>query len=533
MKYIKFNANLYKKGYIVIPNYIRYLFIHNQFIKISIKNIIFYSKVKNVVKNRPNPVFRFLIPIRIRAFLGLKYRDLIKLSITTTYNNKIVFSAFLNQSSEKYIVLSKNLTGFNNLSSQDILKVKIKNLELITKIRLKSSNLITFPKKYCKRLNLPSNQPFLVEIAKINPQKSTKSKLLILRRSYIDLMNLLPEKTDSNQYWYIIDEGDFFYAFFKSKHVQGNEIKYIKVPRLIQIKELGQFLGLLITDGNKRGTSFGFCNGDVNLHKLFIETVRNGFKWKTNFKGSLHYPKDLLNKEAKKNLKKYYNKKLKIDISISKSKPRKIWCPTGILNLYVNNIAKLYFVTSLLYGFKRTILDFPNSKGKDLIRYFLIGVLQGDGYPILNKGFLTRIMIATETLEESDFYKLLFEKMGIKAKNLWPTIKSNTYVKPYLRKTDVAPNNKNLAKLFLKKISFGNYSSGIFNGSIERELKFLCGLYKKTYMKEKLKSIEIKRKINKLDLKLRRYFIEIKLFNLLLPKHIEEYLNGRKELPIR
>lgn len=116
-----------------------------------------------------------------------------------------------------------------------------------------------------------------------------------------------------------------------------------------------------------------------------------------------------------------------------------------------------------------------------ILRNFMIGVLIGDGSPILDKGVLRRIMIATEFKEEADTYKKILRILGYESRNLW---KEGKNVPSYLRKLDIR-GNKEFLLHFAKDLRFGFYCNNTFFGSIEKQFRLIKGLISHSRIKDK------------------------------------------------
>jgi hypothetical protein len=530
----EFEAKVYLKGSFLIPRDIRMEFGNEKVVRVEVKRIVFYSRICYTKNGYP----LINIPLNFRRYLDLRQKEKTNIKISKIENReKFHLSVFLMKATEYYFVLSSPTAIAFNIKENDMFLVKMLNMEFPVRIRPGTSTYFTMSKRYVERLNLNLKEPCKIFVERVYPTEPCKSRLELINndgRFLVNTLKLLPKKNSKNK-WNIIDRGNYFYAFFRSKHVNGHEIKFVKVPKFIDSEKFGELLGLIITDGVKSGNSLGFVNGDMNILKNFIRLTTPFFPSK-DFSGYVMLPENLCGSNCESLLRRYLSNRLKIRIiSVRKSNKReKSWVPTGILVLSNHNISVLLLMLSLLDSFKKNIFKVKYDQSKSMIRGFLNGVFQGDGGPILETGVTIRAIIATSSREEAEFYTKLILRLDIYAKNLWDSAKNENFVPSYFMKVDVAPRVDELLKFQEFGLSFGNYNKGKFYGSLEKQFKFLKGLYnrpatrfifeKDTYLKKKLESVES-------DLK--DYFLDMKNSGFKLPEHIKKYLNNKIDMPIK
>jgi len=419
-----------------------------------------------------------------------------------------------------YLIVPWEIVSILGLKDKDILKFVLGNHVLYGRLRKKCHSHVLLVKTHVKdSLKDKITKVSLTEKMNLDTPKSNVTLKNIDDKHYFDLGYCLPKTTSRDGIPFKVKEisQDSLLICAEFSHVKGRDFKYIELPRYIPSEELMLLLGLMHSDGFKKfgfkevynkhifSPYVGFTNGDPFVINLFLKLFEETFNIpKKLFSFNLMYPFEL-NKKKELYLTRFWNSYLcSNNIRVYKNEPRtKRWCPAGILKVGIYNILLAEIVICLLKSLSKWLTK--QNSYKKLLNQFLIGVMIGDGSPILDKGTLRRFMIAIEFREEGELYKTLLSRIGLVSRNLWPQDEKATVT--YNRKIDIRG-----PLIFLKevtnKIPFGFWSNKTFLGSIEKYYSTLKGLLKHS----RLDSIEkkyIKKELKKVGRVYKRYLLTI------------------------
>lgn len=443
------------------------------------KRIVFYRKITKITS--------YFYAINVPKGFGKK-------NILTIRARKcwpFIFTGNLIKETKSYfyIVIPQEVVKILRLNNDDILEYEIGKLKLIGKVKKKSNSLlIQIPASLEHKIKSKERISLIKKLRFIKSRKRIRI-VRLKKRLYFDCKTILPFYTTRDKiYFRLSEQGKKLIVFADFKHVNGTSFKYVTIPRYIPATKLALFLGLMHSDGFKKfgykeiynkhiySPYVGFTNGDPFAIRLFSDLYRELFNRYLTF--SLTYPNKLTDKQ-KKDLNEFWKDCIKNDVTIyTYKRTRKTWCPAGIVSAREFDILMAEIVVSMLKKFIKNITEI---KMYDILRNFMIGVLIGDGSPILDKGVLRRIMIATEFKEEAEIYKKALKTLGFESRNLW---KEGKNVPSYLRKLDIR-GDKEFLLHFTKNLNFGFYCNNAFFGSIEKQFRLIKGLLSHSRIKDK------------------------------------------------
>jgi hypothetical protein len=285
-----------------------------------------------------------------------------------------------------------------------------------------AADWITVPSKICSDLSIRYGESLSVlEFKTIKPHLRKPFKV---EDDKVDMLSLIPP-TSGNGYPIYVDEhekaGESWLRVWYY-HTRG-AARQTELKRYVDISKLGQLLGQLQAEGNKKGSAIVFKNSSISEHADFVTALRELGISPPNIRGRCIFNP---NKSTPRDVKRYSDAyKKATDTRISSFDECAAMKGAIVVDTYVRSAVLTAILISAMNETRRGHYD-----DQELRQPFLAKLLNGDGTLDARKTSRrldVRLKIVDQNMEYLRDYATLLTKEGFRAKVLPEKITVRAY----------------------------------------------------------------------------------------------------------